>query len=183
MISGFFSSVFAQVYTSYTSYPTTFCTQDAYVCPDGTTVGRTGSNCDFVCPSTRTYCSSNNTYLGCTHPSRNQSSYYYTSGCYTYYYNGLTRTTSISSYNCATTYTQPEYYTVDTAYTYPVTYSYLPGTQYYTYSYVNGSWVPNIGNVIGSGLQTIGRTINTFGTYLTNQNCYYSYFSGTYVCN
>lgn len=27
------------------------CTADAYQCPDGTWVGRTGSNCEFVCPS------------------------------------------------------------------------------------------------------------------------------------
>ena len=28
----------------------TFCTQDAMMCPDGTYVGRTGPNCEFVCP-------------------------------------------------------------------------------------------------------------------------------------
>lgn len=26
------------------------CTLDAMICPDGTTVGRTGPNCEFVCP-------------------------------------------------------------------------------------------------------------------------------------
>lgn len=27
------------------------CTADAIECPDGTWVGRTGPNCEFVCPS------------------------------------------------------------------------------------------------------------------------------------
>lgn len=27
-----------------------FCTADAFQCPDGTFVGRTGPNCEFVCP-------------------------------------------------------------------------------------------------------------------------------------
>ncbi len=26
------------------------CTRDAYLCPDGTKVGRTGPNCEFICP-------------------------------------------------------------------------------------------------------------------------------------
>jgi hypothetical protein len=30
---------------------TVFCTQDAQQCPDGSWVGRTGSNCEFVCPN------------------------------------------------------------------------------------------------------------------------------------
>ena len=29
---------------------TIFCTADAMLCPDGTWVGRTGPNCEFVCP-------------------------------------------------------------------------------------------------------------------------------------
>ena len=32
----------------------TFCAQDAQVCPDGRTVGRSGPNCEFVCPSPTT---------------------------------------------------------------------------------------------------------------------------------
>jgi len=28
-----------------------FCTMDAMQCPDGTYVGRTGPNCEFVCPN------------------------------------------------------------------------------------------------------------------------------------
>ncbi len=27
------------------------CTQDAMLCPDGSYVGRSGPNCEFVCPS------------------------------------------------------------------------------------------------------------------------------------
>ncbi len=37
--------------------PTTnevFCTQDAKQCPDGSYVGRTGPNCEFVCPAVNT---------------------------------------------------------------------------------------------------------------------------------
>jgi hypothetical protein len=30
---------------------TTFCTMDARMCPDGSYVGRTGPNCQFVCPT------------------------------------------------------------------------------------------------------------------------------------
>ncbi len=30
--------------------PPQACTQDAMICPDGTGVGRTGPNCEFVCP-------------------------------------------------------------------------------------------------------------------------------------
>lgn len=29
----------------------TFCTMDAMMCPDGSYVGRTGPNCEFVCPA------------------------------------------------------------------------------------------------------------------------------------
>jgi hypothetical protein len=28
-----------------------FCTADAFQCPDGTFVGRTGPDCQFVCPT------------------------------------------------------------------------------------------------------------------------------------
>ncbi len=28
----------------------TMCTMDAMMCPDGSYVGRTGPNCEFVCP-------------------------------------------------------------------------------------------------------------------------------------
>ena len=28
----------------------TVCTMDAMICPDGSTVGRSGPNCEFVCP-------------------------------------------------------------------------------------------------------------------------------------
>lgn len=104
----------------YGNYNHTVCTQDVYVCPNGTTVGRTGSNCQFVCPSTTVI--------------NYSPSYSYTSGCYTYYYNGQTRTTSVLSYNCTS------YYPAATTYTYPQ-------TQYYTYHYTNnGYWTPGYNN-------------------------------------
>ena len=28
------------------------CTKEAYLCPDGSYVGRTGPNCEFTCPTT-----------------------------------------------------------------------------------------------------------------------------------
>ena len=116
-------SVSAYYYQNQTNYQTA-CTADAYQCADGTWVGRTGSNCQFVCPST------NNSY--------NNQSYSYTSGCYTYYYNGSTRTTSITSYNCNNTY---QGNTNSYSYSYPVTSYYYPSSQYYTYKACNGGWV------------------------------------------
>lgn len=38
-----------------------FCTLDAMMCPDGTYVGRTGPNCEFICPSTGSSDSSGDT--------------------------------------------------------------------------------------------------------------------------
>lgn len=31
----------------------TICTADAMKCPDGTYVGRSGPNCEFICPQTQ----------------------------------------------------------------------------------------------------------------------------------
>jgi len=31
------------------------CTMDAKLCPDGSYVGRTGPNCEFVCPEQKTF--------------------------------------------------------------------------------------------------------------------------------
>lgn len=39
---------------SATSTATVICTMDAKMCPDGSYVGRTGPNCEFVCPTTGT---------------------------------------------------------------------------------------------------------------------------------
>lgn len=33
-----------------TERPSEYCTMDAMICPDGSTVGRTGPDCQFVCP-------------------------------------------------------------------------------------------------------------------------------------
>lgn len=48
----------AQLFISRTEVPelvgdeeAVMCTQDAMMCPDGTSVGRTGPNCEFVCPA------------------------------------------------------------------------------------------------------------------------------------
>ncbi len=87
----FIGSASAQyTYTTYNNNGT-FCTQDAYVCPNGTTVGRTGSNCQFVCPSTQVPVTINNSYT-------------YTSGCYTYYFNGTTNKTTILNNSCSNNY-------------------------------------------------------------------------------
>jgi hypothetical protein len=158
----------AQSYSYSTHYGNqTMCTMDAYVCPNGTTVGRTGPHCQFVCPGTATIppvCSS--TYCMGAIP----SSYYYTSGCYTYYYNGYTRTTTVTSYNCQNYVTPQQYYPyysyypattqyystysypVQTTYTSPVTYT-TPVSQYQTYSYCNGSWI--LSSQRGSGCNNI----------------------------
>ena len=40
-------------WTIESTYPPVACTMDAMMCPDGTYVGRTGPNCQFVCPGTR----------------------------------------------------------------------------------------------------------------------------------
>ena len=37
-----------------TTTPEAFCTADAMQCPDGSYVGRTGPNCEFVCPEVTT---------------------------------------------------------------------------------------------------------------------------------
>ena len=143
-ISLAFSAIFtasAQTDYSYTQNINSYrgnnniCTMDAYTCPNGTTVGRTGYNCQFVCSGTGASIVNN--------------SYSYTSGCYTYYYNGYTRKTSVTSYNCQNnyqtnyTYTQPYY---QTNYTYTQPYyqnSYYYTSPSYTYQYSDSSWYPS----------------------------------------
>ncbi|MBV9159622.1 MAG: IPT/TIG domain-containing protein [Candidatus Kaiserbacteria bacterium] len=44
----------AAAQSTVTTSPVVACTADAKVCPDGTTVGRTGPNCAFVCPGADT---------------------------------------------------------------------------------------------------------------------------------
>jgi hypothetical protein len=158
----FVGSASAQyAYTTYNNNGT-FCTQDVYVCPNGTTVGRTGSNCQFVCPSTPI-------------PTPVNNSYTYTSGCYTYYYNGSTLSTTIVSYNCSNnynnTYSNSNYNQGYNTYTYPTnnnTYYYKTPTSYsnsytaYPYNYQNGSW-----------------SQPTYSNYNTGYNSnYYTYPSG-----
>ncbi len=169
-------SVSAQMYSAsyyYNNGNATVCTMDAYVCPNGTTVGRTGPNCQLVCPSVVSY----------------TPSYNYTSGCYTYYYNGQTRTTSVVSYNCQSQ-TQT-YYPVATTYTYP---SYTHPTQntyyygnsgYHTYNYCNGSWRSAYygnTNCTNSWLSNGNMYYYTSPTHNTYQNgCYYQ--NGYLVCH
>ncbi|MEN9881293.1 MAG: hypothetical protein RLZZ308_476 [Candidatus Parcubacteria bacterium] len=148
----------------------TVCSQDAYQCPNGTWVGRTGSNCQFVCSGT-----SNNTY---------QQSYTYTSGCYTYYYNGQTRTTSVLRYTCGNGYYNNNNY----SYTYPVTtsypstnyYTYTNPSSYYTYSYCNGSWTPSYYGSNSSNCNSIWDYLGNYTNSYSNANYGYNYNSYNY---
>lgn len=140
----------------------TVCTMDAYVCPNGTTVGRTGANCQFVCPSTTNITS---------------SSYTYTDGCYTYSFNQNTRATTILSNNCQSNYgyyQQPSY-----SYTSPVvSTSYIQPTQsYYTQP---SSWYysQNVSS-INSYLLNYTTPYNGYSNYY-NTSYYPSYGYGNY---
>ncbi len=173
-ILGTFSDVSAQSYSSYYYGNQIMCPMDAYVCADGTTVGRTGSNCQFVCPITVTQTPSctgtyQNYCTGLTPP----SSYYYTSGCYTYYYNGYTRTTSVTSYNCQTTVApyQYQYYQPSNSY-------YIAATQYhnnYTYPVASQYYV--------NYTYPVRTTYSTPVTYAapTSQYQTYSYCNGSWI--
>jgi hypothetical protein len=124
-----------------------------------------GSNTNYI------YCSSYSTY-GCYNPTY-QKSYYYTSGCYTYYYNGMTQQVSVTSYNCQTQQ-QTSYYPYSSS-------------QYYTYGYNrnNGTWYPRYNNNGGSLYQNQDY-YNYYGYNNTNvvytpvNPCYYS--NGYYIC-
>lgn len=178
----FTGNVFA-AYTYSTYNNGTFCTQDAYVCPNGTTVGRTGSNCQFVCPSTPVPVPVNNSYT-------------YTSGCYTYYYNGSTLSTTIVSYNCSnnynnnyTNYTYPtnysnyyytaptSYYTQPTSYTYPYNYYQYQPT-YSNYNYQGYYSYPSGYTDTGYNNYNYGNYYNT--GYNQSTSCYY--LAGIQVC-
>lgn len=170
-----FTSVSAQaVFGPGTTGSVTFCTADAYVCPNGTTVGRTGSNCQFVCPdvvTTSPTCTNVYPYYctGLVSPS-----YSYTSGCYTYYYNGYTRTTTVQSYNCQTN--NYGYYPVATTYTYP-------SSGYSTYHYCNGSWHTSYhggNNCISNWLNYNNYNQYQYNNYQYRNNCYY--LDGRLVC-
>jgi hypothetical protein len=50
-----------------------------------------------------------------------QQSYYYTQGCYTYYYNGVTNTTTLTGNSCQVNQNQ---YSNQYIYSYPSTYTY-----------------------------------------------------------
>ncbi len=171
---GTFSDTSAQSYSTYYGNQV-MCPMDAYVCADGSTVGRTGPNCQFVCPVTQS-----------TVP----ASYSYTSGCYTYYYNGYTRTTTITSYNCQTnnnTYYPVTTYPVNT-YTYPYSTTIAPSSQYYTYKYCNGSWqLSYYGNNTCSTIFNWNTGYNsyygTYNNYNYGYNNYNNYTSNCYYVN
>lgn len=122
--------------------------------------------------NSQSYCG-NYGYYNCGN--QTAASYYYTSGCYTYYYNGHTRTTSTISYNCRSQQT----------YTYiqPTTYTYYT-TPYYTYSYQrdSGSWYPSYYNTTNTGYNNTYyygnydygyNNYNDGFVYTPSVNCYY----------
>jgi hypothetical protein len=131
----------------------------------------------------------NNTYQ---YQNTTQASYTYTQGCYTYYYNGQTNTTSIIGSTCQSqnvySYTTPVSYTYVTA---PTTYTYTQPTQnyyqnsyqsspYYTYGYSNGSWYPRYNNsLIGDFL--FGNSSYDTG-YVPTPTTYCYTAGGYYVC-
>jgi len=94
--------------------------------------------------------------------SQQQASYTYTQGCYTYYYNGYTRTTSIISSTCQA---QNVY-----SYVTPVTYSYYT-SPYYTYSYQQNtnSWYSPYSNYYNYGYTNTGYN---YGNYYNNYGYY-----------
>lgn len=174
--TSFITTAFASY--GYSTYNTA-CTLDAYICPNGTTVGRTGSNCQFVCPGSSTSIP----------PTTLNSSYFYTSGCYTYYYNGTTNRTSIMSNNCATTnytnynygsYTYPSntyYYTLPTTSYYNTSYTYPYTTTYY--SYPSSYYYNNVGYT-DTGYNTTYYYGNNNYIYTPTNSCYY--VNGYYMC-
>jgi hypothetical protein len=190
------NSAFAVYYSTYNNQA--FCTQDVYVCPNGTTVGRTGYNCQFVCPSPSAIIPVNNSYS-------------YTNGCYTYYYNGNTNKTTLLSYNCSNnynytnnynqgysyTYTYPTtnstyytvpatyYYTQPTTYTYPYYYQYQPTYSNYNYSGYGYTSYPSGYTDTGYNNYNYGNYYDTnygynYGSTYNQSSCYY--LAGIQVC-
>lgn len=141
----------------------------------------------------QSYYSYNNSYsnggsLSTSYPVNYRPSYTYTQGCYTYYYNGYTQTTSIASYNCQNqntySYTNPVVYTY---YTLPYIYNtyYTQPSTYYTYGYSGGSWYPRYNNSYLFG----NNSYNNSNYYYNNSNghvntpttnCYH--LNGGYAC-
>ncbi|MBP6888075.1 MAG: hypothetical protein KBC21_00045 [Candidatus Pacebacteria bacterium] len=177
----------AQVAYYYGNYGNnnTICTVDAYVCPNGTIVGRTGTNCQFSCSVVIVTPPIIDCDSWCMNH-RTTSSYSYTSGCYTYYYNGQTRTTSIVSYSCQSQ-TQT-YYPVATTYTYPSQVTQYPyhSSGYFTYMYCNGLWRPsyygnnNCDNLSYRNNSNYYGVINYTSSYNNLNNCYY--LNGYQIC-
>lgn len=122
------------------------------------------------------YCGTYGNY-GCSSSQQYQvNSYYYTSGCYTYYYDGYRLSSSIVSYNCQQTNTN---YNYQYTYTYPQQYqsNYVSPyyvSPYYTYKYSNGSWYPSYIDVTNNN----GYTNTNYNT-----SYYNSYNEGSYSNN
>lgn len=51
LVLGFTPEVWAQPTSTAAAQDAVACTMDAFMCPDGSYVGRTGPQCEFVCPS------------------------------------------------------------------------------------------------------------------------------------
>ncbi len=129
-------------------------------------------------------------YSGCTTVQQPTTvySYYYTSGCYTYYYDGVTRNSVITGNSCQNQNTYQNTY----SYVTPTTNTYYNNQQYYTspyytYGYASGSWYPGYnGSVLfgnyGSTYynSNYNNTYNNGVVYTPTNPCYY--INGYYTC-
>jgi hypothetical protein len=114
------------------------------------------NGCYYSSTYGRTFCT------GYTAP----ASYSYTKGCYTYYYDGSTRSTSITSYNCqTTTYTSPSYY-------------YYTTPSYSNYQYSNYSWYPS--SYYSNYTNTNYSNYGYYNNYLNYSTVYPYYVDSTY---
>lgn len=181
----------AQYYPNYPTYTnSSICTKDAMVCPDGSVIGRSGPNCNFICPNYTEYTyptnwsgynipynSYNNTYTYITSSSLN--SYQFAQGCNLYNFDTYTKVATLVGSYCTSNYVYPynTQYSPTTIYptttTYPASTIY-PTTTNYTYKYINGSWYP-------SNLYNDSQYYTNYNTqYNPTSPCYY--LNGYQVC-
>ncbi len=116
-------------------------------------------------------------------------SYSYTSGCYTYWYNGTTKQVSIIGYTCTNNTYQNSY----TNYTYPTsnqTYYYTVPTTYYTYpsynyTYQTTDWYqPTYSYYYTTSYTDTGyNNYNAYDPYYNSYNNGYSYQNSCYWQN
>jgi hypothetical protein len=141
-----------------------------------------------VSTASAAYCVTGNTgYMygyfgnGCVTTQPVQQSYYYTQGCYTYYYDAYTLSSRAVSYNCQT-YTNTVNYTY---YTQPTMYTTYPTSAYYTYGYdrSSGTWYPRYSD---TNIWSTFNNTNYYNNYnngfvnTPNVNCYY--LNGYQIC-